>query len=89
MHWEGKSDFSDSDKVFAENIGVKCYSPEDIFVNKTETFWTTKYTFITEPRNNYYDGLSWVREKALSLKIFVKMRITSILQAIFIKHLVK
>ncbi len=34
-----KTDFSDSDKVFAENIGVKCYSPEDIFVNNTETFW--------------------------------------------------
>jgi len=32
-----KSDFSDSDKVFAENIGIKWYSPEDIFVNKTET----------------------------------------------------
>ena len=33
-----KTDFSDSDKVFAENIGIKWYSPEDIFVNKTETF---------------------------------------------------
>jgi len=33
-----KSDFSDSDKVFAENIGIKCYSPEDIFTNKTDTF---------------------------------------------------
>jgi bifunctional polynucleotide phosphatase/kinase len=33
-----KSDFSDSDKVFAENIGVKLYSPEDIFTNKTKTF---------------------------------------------------
>lgn len=26
-----KSDFSDSDKVFAENIGIKCLSPEDVF----------------------------------------------------------
>lgn len=26
-----KDDFADSDKVFAENIGIKCYSPEDIF----------------------------------------------------------
>jgi bifunctional polynucleotide phosphatase/kinase len=33
-----KSDFSDSDKVFAENIGVKCYSPEDVFTNKTDAF---------------------------------------------------
>ena len=33
-----KTDFSDSDKVFAENIGIKWYSPEDIFVNKTEIF---------------------------------------------------
>ena len=30
-----KSDYSDSDKIFAENIGIKCYSPEDIFVDKT------------------------------------------------------
>lgn len=27
----GKSDFSDSDKVFAENIGVSIYSPESVF----------------------------------------------------------
>lgn len=33
-----KSDFSDSDKIFSENIGIKCYSPEDIFINKTEPF---------------------------------------------------
>ena len=33
-----KTDFSDSDKVFAENIGVKCYSPEDIFTNEIEHF---------------------------------------------------
>jgi len=26
-----KSDFSDSDKVFAENIGIRCYSPEAMF----------------------------------------------------------
>ena len=33
-----KSDFSDSDKVFAENIGIKWYSPEDIFINKNTIF---------------------------------------------------
>ena len=33
-----KSDFSDSDKVFAENIGIKWYSPEDIFINKSAIF---------------------------------------------------
>ena len=33
-----KHDFSDSDKVFAENIGIKCYSPEDIFRNTSESF---------------------------------------------------
>jgi len=33
-----KSDFSDSDKVFAENIGIKWYSPEDIFINKNAIF---------------------------------------------------
>jgi bifunctional polynucleotide phosphatase/kinase len=29
-----KDDFSDSDKIFAENIGIKWYSPEDIFYKK-------------------------------------------------------
>jgi len=33
-----KSDFSDSDKIFAENIGIKWYSPEDIFINKSDIF---------------------------------------------------
>jgi bifunctional polynucleotide phosphatase/kinase len=31
-----KSDFSDSDKVFAENIGIPCYCPEEVFHVKTE-----------------------------------------------------
>lgn len=31
-----KSDFSDSDKVFAENIDVSCYCPEQVFHVKTE-----------------------------------------------------
>lgn len=26
-----KTDFSDSDKMFAQNVGVKCYSPEEFF----------------------------------------------------------
>lgn len=30
------SDFSDSDKVFAENIGIPCYCPEQVFHTKTE-----------------------------------------------------
>ena len=33
-----KSDYADSDKVFAENIGIKCFSPEDIFVDKSQSF---------------------------------------------------
>ncbi len=33
-----KSDFSDSDKVFAENIGITWYSPEDIFIDKNAVF---------------------------------------------------
>jgi len=33
-----KSDFSDSDKVFAENIGITWYSPEDIFIDKDAVF---------------------------------------------------
>jgi bifunctional polynucleotide phosphatase/kinase len=31
-----KSDFSDSDKVFAENIGIPCYCPEQVFHMKNE-----------------------------------------------------
>jgi len=29
------SDFSDSDKIFAENIGIKCISPESLFMKTT------------------------------------------------------
>lgn len=32
-----KIDFSDSDKVFADNIGIKCYSPEEIFFKEEKT----------------------------------------------------
>ena len=31
-----QGDWSDTDKIFASNIGVKCYSPEDIFYVKKE-----------------------------------------------------
>jgi bifunctional polynucleotide phosphatase/kinase len=31
-----KSDFSDSDKVFSENIGIPCYCPEQVFHAKLE-----------------------------------------------------
>ena len=30
----GKGDWADSDKVFAQNIGFKCYSPQDMFKKK-------------------------------------------------------
>ena len=33
-----KSDYSDSDKTFAENIGIKCYSPEEIFASEPIDF---------------------------------------------------
>lgn len=33
-----KSDYSDSDKIFAENIGIKYDSPENFFINKNESF---------------------------------------------------
>lgn len=33
-----KSDFSDSDKVFAENIGIPCFSPEQAFHIPTKEF---------------------------------------------------
>jgi len=32
-----KGDWADSDKVFAQNIGLKCYSPEEMFATKHET----------------------------------------------------
>jgi len=44
-----KSDFSDSDKVFAENIGIKWYSPEDIFTNKTDIFEIPTIALSTNP----------------------------------------
>ena len=44
-----KSDFSDSDKVFAENIGIKWYSPEDIFTNKTGIFEIPTIALSTNP----------------------------------------
>ena len=31
-----KYDFADTDKLFAENIGIKCFSPENIFYKNTE-----------------------------------------------------
>ncbi len=33
-----KTDFSDSDKLFADNIGIKCHSPEEFFVTKDLNF---------------------------------------------------
>ena len=33
-----KTDFSDSDKMFAENIGIKCVPPESIFTTPIEQF---------------------------------------------------
>ena len=44
-----KSDFSDSDKVFAENIGIKWYSPEDLFINKSEIFELPNIPLSTNP----------------------------------------
>ena len=44
-----KSDFSDSDKAFAENIGVKWYSPEDIFANEQVGFEIPEVPLSTNP----------------------------------------
>ena len=45
-----KSDFADSDKVFAENIGIACYSPEDIFVGTLDKiFEVSKIPLSNEP----------------------------------------
>ena len=32
-----KTDFANTDKQFAENIGVSCYSPEEMFIEKKES----------------------------------------------------
>lgn len=42
-----KDDFSDSDKIFAENIGIKWHSPEDIFYKKETT--NSEIEFIVIP----------------------------------------
>jgi bifunctional polynucleotide phosphatase/kinase len=47
-----KVDFADSDKVFAENIGIKWYSPESIFTDSTTTTATMREAF-TLPSNKY------------------------------------
>jgi bifunctional polynucleotide phosphatase/kinase len=36
-----KGDFSDSDKIFAKNIGVKCMSPEEFFLHSNTDFYNT------------------------------------------------
>jgi bifunctional polynucleotide phosphatase/kinase len=45
-----KSDFSDSDKVFAENIGIKWQSPEDFFLSTDDKiFECPKIPLLDEP----------------------------------------
>lgn len=44
-----KSDFADSDKIFAENIGIPCYSPESIFDNIKQVFELPKIPLLNEP----------------------------------------
>jgi len=42
------SDFSDSDKVFADNIGIPCYCPEQIFHTKQEVFEVPRIPLLDE-----------------------------------------
>lgn len=51
-----KSDFSDSDKVFAENIGIKCYSPEDVFVDKNKKFELPEIELENTPEIIFFCG---------------------------------
>lgn len=44
-----KSDYADSDKVFAENINIKWFSPEDIFLDKSQTFELPVIPLSTNP----------------------------------------
>lgn len=44
-----KSDYSDSDKVFAENINIKWFSPEDIFLDKSQIFELPVIPLSTNP----------------------------------------
>tara|TARA_B110000483_G_scaffold30756_1_gene37379 strand:- start:43 stop:984 length:942 start_codon:yes stop_codon:yes gene_type:complete len=44
-----KCDFSDSDRVFADNLGIKCYSPEEIFRGSEVTFQIPKITLSNNP----------------------------------------
>lgn len=44
-----KNDFSDSDKVFAENIGIKYFPPEEIFIDQTIDFTKLPELTSSEP----------------------------------------
>lgn len=44
-----KSDHSDCDKVFAENIGIKCYSPEEIFATSSTSIEIPIIPLATSP----------------------------------------
>ena len=45
-----KSDFSDSDKVFANNIGIPCYCPEEVFHTKNEIIDIPTIPLTDEPQ---------------------------------------
>jgi bifunctional polynucleotide phosphatase/kinase len=46
-----KTDHSDCDKLFAENLEIKCYSPEDIFVDKNNLNKIIEFPEITLSNN--------------------------------------
>ena len=44
-----KSDFSDSDKVFADNIGIQCFCPESIFYVRNDIIEIPTIPLLDEP----------------------------------------
>ena len=66
-----KTDFADSDKVFAENIGIKYYSPEDFFGEKEE-FVLPTIPKVTEPEIVIMVGYPASGKSTIAHEIFEK-----------------
>ena len=58
IHTKKKTDFSSSDKYFAQNIGIQFYTPETYFLKKKDTYKYKKYPInLDELLSNKYNYL--------------------------------
>ena len=71
-------DYSDSDKVFAENIGIPCYCPEQIFHTATEIVAIPPIPLTDEKQLIIMMGYPGSGKSTIAKKIYVKTRHLSI-----------